>query len=409
MSSRLDNSYQRYEQITFEKVRSCCDICGSSQLTSIVKWEGFPLTELYPPRDISTDEGWGRADLVLDFCEVCSHMQLKNVLDQDLLYGHTSDYAFRSSSSKSAIKSYQYFLDVVYKCIGTTNLGRVLEVGCNDLFMVTNAAQSFESYVGIDPVLSRLALPELPANCEVIPDFLENAKLEHIPDIVICKDVLEHVVDPALFIEKLLEKGSKDTLFVVQVTLGETLCQGRRFDQVFHQHLNYFSLHSFGYLLNKLECSLIDYDINFHHWGVGIFLFKKGQPKPLPQKLSGIQIERALRMFEWRMQLADDAIRQNSLEGDVYLFGAGLMLSVYGYHIPSLNKCVRAIIDDQPEKQKSKCLHLPLPIISKNDVVNIDTSTIVLGAVSSRDNVLSMVSKAVQWCPRRIINPVYEI
>jgi len=401
--------YSHYKVLELDKVRVACDVCGSHDLTPIITWDNFPLTEVYVEKSIELTPGIGRSDLVLDYCQACTHAQLRNILDQNALYGHNSDYAFRSSESRSAILSYEYFLDFTLKALNIDNLGKILEIGCNDMYLVNKAAYSFERYLGIDPILSKVDTDVLPDNCEVIADFFENVEIDFTPDIVICKDVVEHVINPKDFIEKLLEKGNENTTYIVQVTIMETICANRRFDQVFHQHLNYFSRYSFETLLQSLGCQLVGFDVNHFHWGVGIFAFKKGDMKVNNQLITLDKINKGISAFDNKMSMANDAIYENSQLGPVYCFGAGLMLSVYAYHIEEYNRSISCILDDSTEKQKTKCMHFPIPIVASTSVDNMHESTVVLGAVSSRANVLTMMAKAIEWQPRQIINPILVV
>ncbi|TPV61957.1 methyltransferase domain-containing protein [Aestuariibacter sp. GS-14] len=401
------SNYKNYEHITLDKVRHTCEICNSDALTEVVSWADFPFTEVYIPSDSYVPETYARSDLVLQYCESCTHCQLKNVVDQKLVYGEGSDYIFRSSQSYSARKSYETFLEFAGKVINNDSMGNVLEVGCNDLYMIQYMKDHFTSYTGIDPVLGKLDTTDLPDNCHVVADFFENVCLENTPDVVICKDVLEHVVEPFSFIEKLVEKGNDDTLFLVQVPIMETICSGRRFDQVFHQHLNYYSRHSFEVMLQRLNCSLEYFDINHFHWGVGLFAFKKGKATLSDKQVNLAEISHARDVFLQRMKVAQDCLEQQAGLGPLVGFGAGLMLSVYAYHIPAL-ELLSFIIDDDETKHQTKCLHLQKKIKSSSDI-DFSNVALILAAVSSRANVLKMMNKAIEWTPRNIINVAYEI
>lgn len=402
----MTDEYKQYENVSLDKIRTQCDVCQNNDLVAVIDWQQFPFTELYVAKELKIPKYFACVDLALDFCPNCSHAQLRNVVDQNVLYGDISDYAFRSSISQSAKKSYEFFLDYVYRTLKSDSVGNILEVGCNDLYMVKYNSASFHSYTGVDPILSKLTDLKVPDNCNLHAEFFENVDLQETPDVVICKDVLEHVVDPKLFMEKLVAKGNDNTTFFVQIPILETIIANRRFDQVFHQHLNYFTVHSFIELLKDLGCALIDYEINHHHWAVGIFSFKKGNNSFTSEKTSLKKLQMGLQAFNQRMEATNDAIKAISENGDIYLYGAGLMLSVYSYHIPSYHENIIAIIDDNEYKQNQVCLHLPLPIVSINDVNNITECSIVFGAVSSRENVVNMTKTALGWNARNLINPV---
>ena len=76
-----------------------------------------------------------------------------------------------------------------------------------------------------------------------------------------------------------MAKAHNETLFFFQFPVLETLLSGCRFDQIFHQHLNYFSFNSINHMLNELGCELLDHKIDTNHWGAVIIVFKKSTSK----------------------------------------------------------------------------------------------------------------------------------
>ena len=51
-------------------------------------------------------------------------------------------------------------------------------------------------------------------------------------------------------VERLVKEGADDALYLFEVPGFDNLIERMRFDQVFHQHAQYFSLHSFLRLLD---------------------------------------------------------------------------------------------------------------------------------------------------------------
>ncbi|KKK78811.1 hypothetical protein LCGC14_2839810, partial [marine sediment metagenome] len=67
-------------------------------------------------------------------------------------------------------------------------------------------------------------------------------------------------------------------LFIIEVPSFDTLINNHRFDQVFHQRVNYFSLSSMKKLIDLSGCEYIDHTFNYNFWGgTMLFAFKKSE------------------------------------------------------------------------------------------------------------------------------------
>ena len=60
----------------------------------------------------------------------------------------------------------------------------------------------------------------------------------------------------------------------------ELLVEKARYDQIHHQHINYFSIKSVCYMLEEAGAEIIDYKFNPFHWGAIMIAFKKKDNPP---------------------------------------------------------------------------------------------------------------------------------
>jgi hypothetical protein len=399
--------YEHYRNIAVSTRKSCL-VCGENFASSVFKWQKYPITELYISEKIT--EQLGVVDLELQCCAKCSHVQLKDVIDVDLQYGKESIYNFRTSQSITGRETTHFFTDFMKKTSGDS-MGVIAEVGCNDAYLLDCLKDSADKLYGVDPILGGHESEFNNEKLTVFGDFFENVELPETPDIIICKDVVEHVADPVEFIRKLLNKSHADTLFYIQVPIIETILEDLRFDQIFHQHLNYYSVDSFKYMLEELDCHLVDFTINYDHWGAAIFAFKQGvkdhqETICLPAINSNLILEK-YDLFKGMMFTTEQYLL--NCDQEIYGYGAALMLAVLDYHLNGSLKSLKYIIDDDPSKSGKYYLQLPVEIKHSSEIKNWTESYILLTAISSRINIQRILRKLFELNPRKIINPLILI
>ena len=399
----------KYRNVPF-KTRKNCMVCDQSSRSSIIDLPNLPMTEIYVSERIH--EKVGLADQGLDFCIHCGHGQLRNVVDVELQYGETFSYFFRTGESASGPSTVDFFIDFMGHTLGKKKFKHILEIGCNDLHLLKQLKDRATNLTGIDPILKNYDKDSLASNITPIGDFFENVELEEDFDLLICKDTLEHVENPKEFTKRMVERASDDTLFYFQFPCLESTIIDARFDQIFHQHLNYFSLQSVVHMLNDLGCELIDYTFNYEHWGALLVTFKKGKycgkfDKQIWQ-LTDNDIDKSYKVFKQGMMSVN--ARLHYFENEmIFGYGAALMLPVLSYYLDNDLSNLQCIIDDDLRKDGLYYLNLPVPIRSKEAIINERESIFLLTAVASLKNVRTILPNLITMRPKHIIVPLNTI
>jgi SAM-dependent methyltransferase len=406
VSPVLPLEIEKYRDIPFEQ-RTHCVVCGEPLGMPVVQLPKFPMTEVYV--NALVEEQVGVLDQELMLCATCGHGQLGRVIDVGLQYGDPGSYRFRTSQSSTASESSRFFVDFIMKHTAGCSLGTVVEVGCNDLYLLRLLKPMAKTLIGIDPILKGREQEYSEGSLVAIGDFFENISLDTKADVIICKDTLEHVAAPKQFVEKVLRFGHEDTLFFFQFPLLETLLEGCRFDQVFHQHLNYFSLQSVIRLLDDLGYCLLDYCVNRNHWGAGVLVFKKGTENRSLEKslwrISPQDIERRYAIF--RADMENTVARLSLFRDDrVYGYGAALMLPVLNYHLRQKLLDLVCIIDDDPEKEGLSYINMPVCIRGSRSIGDLTDAVVVVTAMFTLANARQILVRLFDLRPRQILIPM---
>ena len=78
----------------------------------------------------------------------------------------------------------------------------------------------------------------------------EGIKRLFSPDLIVCRHTIEHLANPRKILQILFDLANNDAIFLFEFPALEPLVARQRFDYIFHQHLQYFSLPSFLRLID---------------------------------------------------------------------------------------------------------------------------------------------------------------
>ncbi len=380
-----------------------CLLCGGG-LIAVFDLPALPLTGLYVP-DPAVDEQ--RFDQGLMLCRKCGHGQLARFLPARTLYDDS--YAHRSSASPIAVAGN----DVLYDFIAALGAGRrfrqIVEIGCNDLYLLKKLLSLGDAALGIDPIW-RGRDGEMAPGLHVLGGLLEDtepaAAMRAPADLIVSAHTFEHMHDPLGALERLFVLAGDDALFVIEVPGFENLVRGRRFDQVFHQHLHYFSLTSLLGAVERLGGRYLAHRYNYDYWGGTLMLAfvrggGRGASLPPRRRMTATALRRGIADFRRQVRAVPRLLNDGGF-GAVYGFGAAQMLPVLAYHMGGLDRFA-AILDDDPNRQGLYYPGHDVPIRPTDAIGGFGEAALVLTAPDAARPILARMAALK---PRKIILPL---
>jgi hypothetical protein len=379
-----------------------CSIC-CRPLIETIDLPGLPLTETYC-RESVTDK-LPNIDQKFLFCSVCGHGQLRTQIAPNILYG--SNYCFRTSASATARQGTQFFLSVLDEVAPVRQFQCVLDLGCNDLFLLNLLKDRAQFRVGIDPVWQGRESERVDKSIQVIGRNFEDVDLSELPakpDLIVCRHTLEHIFDPCSVVKLLIDNAAEDALFIFEVPGFDGLIQRFRFDHIFHQHAQYFSLASFLKLLEKVGGRHLLHRFNLHDWGAMAVAFVRGTANvPVPARIwKPTEIIGRYRLFQKQMQTAG-ILLDFCTDSPLYGYGAAQMLPVLGYHMNTDFSQLIGVLDDDASKDGIGYWNLPVKVMLTSKVVNLHEATVLITAI---DNIQPIMKKLMISRPQHVIHPL---
>jgi len=391
-------------------LRDRCSICDGA-LVEAIDLPALPLTETYCRQPVA--DPLPGIDQKLLFCPACGHGQLEAQISPKVLYG--ANYCFRTSASATARKGTQFFLSVLDEAAPRRKFKCVLDLGCNDLHLLSQLKDRAAVRIGIDPVWRGREAEREDATIFVYGNNIEDIPLAELPakpDLVICRHTLEHIQEPRTVLELLMQAATPDALFIFEVPGFDGLISRLRFDQVFHQHLQYFSLASFSRLLKEVGAEFLLHRENFHDWGAMAVAFTRStrSAKTITtavERPTLVDIARRYALFRQQMAITNTILTE--LNGTVvYGYGAAQMLPVLAYHMGNDLSQLAAVLDDDPEKDGIGYWNLPVKVIPSSRAPDLSRAAVLITALDNVQPIMTRLLTHPQR-PRHIICPLHMI
>jgi len=384
-------------KINFSETKVCA--CCSKGATAILKLDQYPLTEFYKGYDELNKDLNGFLDQSILYCEDCCHLFLSKIIDVRDIY---ANYLTTTTSSKGAIDCIINFKKFIDERILNDGSSHILDIGGNDGYFLRLFDRNKYKLVNID------ANAQGDEGITVVKSFLEDVDLSAFNDhrkIIASSHTIEHLENPSLLIQKIASTASVNDKIFLQFPSLEMMVDDGRFDQICHQHLNYFSLNSIVELLNRHGLSVISHEYDSSHFGtLRVMAQKKDQVIRYGSEVRvGLaQILNRYSEFKNYYNSLQNILKKKFIGQQGY--GAGLMVPTLAYYLPLINE-LRVIYDENEFKNNKRFINLKPKI---DGVGSIDVnSPVIITSISTKTAARSIYSKLVSIGCKDITIPTH--
>jgi SAM-dependent methyltransferase len=251
---------QTKEKYVTTRTRTTCRVCEGS-LEPV-----FSMGEQYVSNFLSPQQPDGpKAPLELALCGGCKLLQLRHTVPGEMMY---QNYWYRSGTNKTMRCALADIANTAESLMNLREGQSVLDIGCNDGTLLASYATPGIYRIGFDPAENVAVLSRKVAD-KVVSNFFESETFHREPDlksrrpkIVTSIAMFYDLEDPNKFVSDIKKVMDPDGLWVVQMSYLPLMLQQNDFGNICHEHLEYYSLRSFGYLLNLHDFALVDVGTN---------------------------------------------------------------------------------------------------------------------------------------------------
>ena len=381
--------------------KSFCSICGNTNIQNVVDLGTCLVANKFAESEFQELDSF---PLMVDHCDECHNIQLRHCLPASVLY---ENYTYTTPSSNTLSLHYSNTIDKLVAVNALNADSKVLEIGSNNGQFLSALKTNVASVLGVDPASNVASV----ANARGIPtivDFFGESTGQMISveygkaDVIVARHMFAHNDDPRPMITGAKSVLDENGTFLVENAYSvSTLLKGE-FDQIYHEHMFYFSATSMKYLMamNGLEL----YDIMFSdvHGGSASYLSCiPGKRKPSASLQECLEHERKLfedqsifpnfrtRISALKATVADfiSQCAQENKTMSIYSVPAKLFtfLSFVDFPVERL----QFMIDTSPNKVGKFFPGSNIQIISETDFGEYDSDVVFVGAWNYKADILA--------------------
>jgi hypothetical protein len=195
-------------------------------------------------------------------CDNCSLLQLENSFDSKIMYGN--NYGYRSSLNNHMVNHLKNKSVNLIKKYNILKNEAVIDIGSNDGTFLKNFNNKI--LIGIDPTIKKfgkfyrkdiIQIDDF-FSLDLIKKKLKNKKVKLITSISMFYDL----ENPLKFAEEIYEALDKNGDWHFEQSYMPSMIRSYSYDTICHEHLEYYSLKSLKYILDKVGFKIIDLEFN---------------------------------------------------------------------------------------------------------------------------------------------------
>ena len=355
---------------------------------------------------VSKDEHSPTYPLCLARCEKCSHLQLTERINPEILFSH---YLWVTGTSKAA----QDFSNTLYDEISSKQtFSNVLEIASNDGTFLKPFKENGHKVLGVDPAnnLCKLA-NEIGINTrcgffnqEFAKGLLREQQM--LFDVVIARNVIAHTPDPIDLLKAIYLMLSDKGYAYIEFHDAFHILNTLQYDSIYHEHYSYFHLDSFSYASLQADLFPVDIIISNISGGALIVVLSKNPQHPKSKKLIDKSKEDKKNgvstLKEWKTFSNDVhshshklATMINSLDeiNPIYAYGSSARSNTLLSFCDIDHSKIQSVIDNNPLKQGRFTPGTRIPIESITTLPKKNVNLLLL-AWNFSDEIIAQLSNS---------------
>jgi nucleoside-diphosphate-sugar epimerase/quercetin dioxygenase-like cupin family protein len=298
-----------------------CRSCGNTNLKRVVSLGYQPLANNLLNKK---DEKCDLYPLEVNYCERCYNCQLSVAVNPKKMF---SNYLYTSSTSKSFR---EHFVEAAQKYIKNFKLNKnksfIIDIGSNDgVALKPFKDLGFKKILGVEPAknLAKLANKN---KIKTFNGFLEKKNLNKIKkkaDLILASNVFAHSDNLKEMAECMFKLLNKNGTIIIEVQYLLNTLKDLTFDNIYHEHYNYWSLISLTNFFNQFNAKIYRVEkIDTHGGSIRVYIKKGGKVKVesnvrnliKEEEIFGIKKYKTYQIFAEKIYKIRENVRRNILK-----------------------------------------------------------------------------------------------
>lgn len=370
-----------------------CRACGNKALVNIVDLGSSPLANNLLPNG-ENPEKYESFPLGLNYCPKCNLCQLSYVTPPEKMF---KNYLYVTSTTQTFREHFGNFAMDTVSRFNMDGNSFVIDVGSNDGLLLKKFKERGVNVLGIDPAENVCEIARRDGVDTVCGFFNSSVAKEIVEkrgkaDVVTANNVFAHVSDIKSFTDNVKKIIKDDGVFIIEVQYLLDTITKLTFDNIYHEHLSYFSVLSLNEFFNKEGMKIFDVEhVGTHGGSIRVFVQKGGGTRPTNKSVyEFIQMEKSAGLDSMEVyggfgrKIGEIKRKLRAFLNKAKLEGK----TVVGYGAPAkattlLNFCelgrehIKYIVEDNPLKHGKIIPGTGIPIKGKSEL-EIETPDYIL-------------------------------
>jgi SAM-dependent methyltransferase len=341
--------------------------------------------------------------LVLDYCDKCGGFQLRDCLRKEELY---SNYTYLTPDAATLTEHYKNITEFLISKGYIDQFTDCLEIGSNNGRFLNFLQPYVQSVLGVDPA-KNVATYAKELGVDTVVDFFSKDTVQKIKDknkdigFIAARHMFAHNSSPNEIFEGMDDiLNDEGVVLIENQYVFETLKTGA-FDQIYHEHMFYYSVQNIKNYLNSYSYDLNDILFTNIHGGSIVFIgSREGRFKIAEKVQTQLEEEKELlrndKLFnDFRAATMELKIKiLNEIEVDIkndkkiIAYGATAKAFTMFSFLEIDNNSIDYCVDTSTTKIGKIFPKSNIPVISEEDMDKIDYDTVLVTAWNYKEDIL---------------------
>ena len=359
---------------------SKCRLCNNNKLIDCLNLGNQTLTGVFPK---DKNQNISKGNLSLLFCEKCSLLQLSENFNRLEMYG--SNYGYMSSLNSSMVNHLKNKAEKIKKLSKLSKTDLLIDIGSNDGTFLSFFTKNCQT-LGVDPTISKFK-KMYNKKIKTISDFfsadvIKRNLVKKKAKVITSISMFYDLEDPITFAKEIYETLDPEGVWHFEQSYMPSMIKNISYDTICHEHLEYYSLKSIKYVLDKSNFKIIDIELNDINGGsFSLTVAKKNSSKEESFLVDWLlkkediykynKIETLLnfkdKVFKHKKLLSDLILNLNDVGKKVAGYGASTKGNVILQFCKINSKSISYIVDLNPYKRNRLTPGTNIKIINEND------------------------------------------
>ena len=372
-----------------------CRCCGSIDLHEVFSLPPIPLVGAFT---LKSEIAVEKFPITLLFCQICKVLQIKENIDEQILF---NQYSFSSSTVNSLVKHFDDYADWIKNYV---NPKSVLEVGSNDGILLSPLQSLGIRAFGVDISSNITEIARSKGlNVKNIKFGVRNQAeisdwiIEKV-DLISASNTFPHNDDPNGFLETARNLLSDRGKISLEVMYAGSLEENLQWDTIYHEHLHFHSLTSLNNLLVRNGLHLEHAEITNMHAGslrvlasmTEVAMSESAQKILQIEELRGLNRKATWIEFAKRSSNAIEVCREKltaqNILGPIAAYGASGRATMW-IHAASLD-FIQYVVDASPLRAGHFMPGSNIPIQSPSYFIDVPPSAVFVTAWNYFDGIV---------------------